>query len=67
MPPSRVDPAIAQAVERQTTAMRELSRRAFPEPETVPDDAPAAPRRAAASAAPPGRRPRAPPIAGPRP
>lgn len=34
---SRVDPAIAEAVERQTAAMRELSRRAFPEP----DDAPA--------------------------
>ncbi|MGV9844786.1 DciA family protein [Streptomyces fungicidicus] len=31
--PSRVDPHIAQAVERQTKAMRELSRRAFPEPD----------------------------------
>ncbi|MFF7146248.1 hypothetical protein ACFZB5_34595 [Streptomyces nodosus] len=40
MPLSRVDPAIAEAVERQTAAMRELSRRAFPEPEAVPDDAP---------------------------
>lgn len=40
-PPSRVDPHIAGAVERQTAAMRELSRRAFPEPDTVPDDAPA--------------------------
>lgn len=40
-PPSRVDPGIAEAVERQTRAMRELSRRAFPDPETVPDDAPA--------------------------
>lgn len=39
--PSRVDPAIAEAVERQTAAMRELSRRAFPEPDAVPDDAPA--------------------------
>ncbi|MFJ4585118.1 DUF721 domain-containing protein [Streptomyces echinatus] len=39
--PSRVDPAIAEAVERQTAAMRELSRRAFPEPDVVPDDAPA--------------------------
>ncbi|MER0443188.1 DciA family protein [Streptomyces sp. Edi4] len=39
--PSRVDPAIAEAVERQTAAMRELSRRAFPEPPVVPDDAPA--------------------------
>lgn len=32
-PPSRVDPHIAEAVERQTAAMRELSRRAFPEPD----------------------------------
>jgi hypothetical protein len=40
-PPSRVDPAIAEAVERQTAAMRELSRRAFPEPDVIPDDAPA--------------------------
>ncbi|MFE6904114.1 DciA family protein [Streptomyces sp. NPDC057717] len=40
-PPSRVDPAIAEAVERQTAAMRELSRRAFPEPDAVPDGAPA--------------------------
>ncbi|MFF8910959.1 DciA family protein [Streptomyces olivaceoviridis] len=39
--PSRVDPAIAEAVERQTRAMRELSRRAFPEPDVVPDDEPA--------------------------
>ncbi|WP_093804219.1 DciA family protein [Streptomyces sp. Wb2n-11] len=39
--PSRVDPGTAQAVERQTAAMRELSRRAFPEPDVVPDDAPA--------------------------
>ncbi|GHE24345.1 DciA family protein [Streptomyces capillispiralis] len=39
--PSRVDPDIAEAVERQTAAMRELSRRAFPEPDVVPDDAPA--------------------------
>ncbi len=36
-----MDPGIAEAVERQTAAMRELSRRAFPEPDTVPDDAPA--------------------------
>jgi hypothetical protein len=34
-----VAPAIAEAVERQTVAMRELSRRAFPEPDIVPDDA----------------------------
>ncbi|MFJ2170382.1 DUF721 domain-containing protein [Streptomyces griseofuscus] len=39
--PRRVDPGIAEAVERQTRAMRELSRRAFPEPDVVPDDAPA--------------------------
>ncbi|WP_432171189.1 DciA family protein [Streptomyces sp. 1222.5] len=39
-PPSRVDPHIAAAVERQTAAMRELSRRAFPEPDAVPDGAP---------------------------
>ncbi|MYY03185.1 MULTISPECIES: DciA family protein [unclassified Streptomyces] len=39
--PSRVDPGIADAVERQTKAMRELSRRAFPDPPSVPDDAPA--------------------------
>lgn len=37
---SRVDPHIAEAVERQNRAMRELSRRAFPEPEAV-EDAPA--------------------------
>ncbi|MFF3733377.1 hypothetical protein ACFYXM_24440 [Streptomyces sp. NPDC002476] len=29
---------IAEAVERQTAAMRELSRRAFREPDTIPDD-----------------------------
>lgn len=40
-PPSRVDPHIAEAVERQTAAMRELSRRAFPEPDIVSGDAPA--------------------------
>lgn len=39
-PPSRVDQGIAEAVERQTAAMRELSRRAFPEPDVVPDNAP---------------------------
>ncbi|MCY0930894.1 DciA family protein [Streptomyces sp. H27-H1] len=39
--PSRVDPGIAEAVERQNRAMRELSRRAFPEPPAVPDGAPA--------------------------
>lgn len=37
--PSRVDPGIAQAVERQNRAMRELSHRAFPEPTAVPDGA----------------------------
>ncbi|MEV6840870.1 DciA family protein [Streptomyces sp. NPDC051133] len=40
-PPSRVDPAIEEAVERQTRAMRALSRRAFPEPGTASEDAPA--------------------------
>ncbi|MCA1224059.1 hypothetical protein [Streptomyces sp. 8L] len=38
-PPSRVDPGIAEAVERQMEAMHELSRRAFPEPDVVPADA----------------------------
>ncbi|WP_405676346.1 DUF721 domain-containing protein [Streptomyces sp. NBC_00868] len=38
---SRVDPHIAEAVERQTAAMRELFSRAFPEPDVVADDAPA--------------------------
>ncbi|WP_432008033.1 DciA family protein [Streptomyces parvus] len=41
VPPSRVDPSIAQAVERQSAAMRALSLRAFPEPEEPADDAPA--------------------------
>ncbi|WP_334496735.1 MULTISPECIES: hypothetical protein [unclassified Streptomyces] len=56
-PPSRVDPGIAEAVERQNRAMRELRRRAFPEPVVVPDDVPApieqarAERRAAAGPA----------------
>ncbi|MFE0872904.1 DciA family protein [Streptomyces rochei] len=36
--PSLADPGIAEAVERQTAAMRELSRRAFPEPDVVADD-----------------------------
>lgn len=39
-PAPRVDAGIAEAVERQTRAMRELSRRAFPEPEAA-DDQPA--------------------------
>ena len=39
--PSRVDPYIEQAVERQTKAMRELSACAFPEPESDPDGEPA--------------------------
>ncbi|GGU15275.1 hypothetical protein [Streptomyces lateritius] len=40
-PPRRVDPGIAEAVERQTAALRELSRRAFPETDVVvSDDAP---------------------------
>nr|CAA51962.1 TRA3 [Streptomyces prasinus] len=38
--PSRVDPGIAEAVERQTAAMRELSRRRVSEADVVaPDDA----------------------------
>ncbi|MFF8618153.1 DciA family protein [Streptomyces sp. NPDC015350] len=40
-PPRRVDPHIAETVERQSAAMRELSRRAFPEPGAVADDVPA--------------------------
>jgi hypothetical protein len=39
-PPRRVDPAIADAVARQTAAMRALSARAFPETD-VPDEQPA--------------------------
>ncbi|CAM5325200.1 hypothetical protein [Streptomyces griseus] len=39
-PPRRVDPGIAAAVERQTAAMRELSRRAFPETDVAVDEAP---------------------------
>ncbi|MFF8681138.1 hypothetical protein ACF07F_24800 [Streptomyces sp. NPDC015237] len=38
VPPSRVDPSIAEAVERQTRAMRALSVQAFPEPEAAADD-----------------------------
>ncbi|MFD0271354.1 hypothetical protein ACFVGY_33005 [Streptomyces sp. NPDC127106] len=41
MPASRVDPAIAEAVERQARAMQELRLRAFPEPNPVADDRPA--------------------------
>lgn len=48
--PSRVDPGIAEAVERQTKAMRELSRRAFPEPAAVPIDAAHTQRRRQAAA-----------------
>ncbi|MEU7377825.1 DciA family protein [Streptomyces albidoflavus] len=41
VPPRRVDPGIAAAVERQTAAMRELSRRAFPETDVaVPNRTP---------------------------
>ncbi|MFI9240823.1 hypothetical protein [Streptomyces sp. NPDC053079] len=36
--PRRVDPALAEAVERQNRAMRALSARAFPETEAVPDE-----------------------------
>jgi hypothetical protein len=35
--PSRVDPAIVEAVDRQSAAIRELSRRASPEPDAIPD------------------------------
>ncbi|MFK0112490.1 hypothetical protein [Streptomyces sp. NPDC091217] len=38
--PSRIDPSIAQAVERQTRAMRQLSQLTFPESETPADDRP---------------------------
>ncbi|WP_372412401.1 hypothetical protein [Streptomyces luteireticuli] len=41
VPPRRLDPAIAKAVERQTMAMRELAAKAFSEPETAPEDGPA--------------------------
>ncbi|MEW2308932.1 DciA family protein [Streptomyces sp. NPDC006864] len=64
--PSRVDPAIAKAVERQTAAVRELSRRAFPEPDATTDEAQAPVeqvrlqrRRAAATEAAARRRARA--------
>ncbi|MGY1503672.1 DciA family protein (plasmid) [Streptomyces sp. QTS52] len=40
-PRSRIDPGISEAVERQTRAMRALSRQAFPEPEVPADDQPA--------------------------
>ncbi|WP_041822803.1 DciA family protein [Streptomyces davaonensis] len=39
--PSRGDPYIAEAVERQTKAMHEFRARAFPEPESAPDGEPA--------------------------
>ncbi|MEV6810387.1 hypothetical protein [Streptomyces sp. NPDC051132] len=39
--PSLADLGIAEAVERQTAAMRELNRRALPEPDVVPDGGPA--------------------------
>lgn len=60
--PERVGPAIAGAVGRLTAAMRELSRRASPEPDIVPHDAPAwieatraQPRRQAAAGMSPPR------------
>ncbi|WP_234332278.1 hypothetical protein [Streptomyces sp. NRRL F-5650] len=37
----RVSSDVTEAIERQHRAMRELSRRAFPEPDAAPDDAPA--------------------------
>ncbi|MCX5278191.1 hypothetical protein [Streptomyces virginiae] len=36
-----VSSGVTEAIERQNRAMRELSRRAFPEADVVPDDAPA--------------------------
>ncbi|MER5362444.1 DciA family protein [Streptomyces sp. NPDC002785] len=39
--PSRVDPGIAKAAERQNQAMRGLNHRAFPDTDVVPADAPA--------------------------
>ncbi|MEU3466260.1 DUF721 domain-containing protein [Streptomyces sp. NPDC006733] len=39
-PAQRQDPGITEAVERQTRAMRELSRRTFPETEAAVDNAP---------------------------
>nr|WP_024126130.1 hypothetical protein [Streptomyces sp. FR1]AHE38748.1 Putative Tra3-like protein [Streptomyces sp. FR1] len=39
--PSRLNPAIAEAVERQAAAMRAMSRRTLPEPDAVADDEPA--------------------------
>lgn len=39
-PAQRLHPGITEAVERQTKAMRELSRRAFPETEAAVDDVP---------------------------
>ncbi|MFF3733361.1 DciA family protein [Streptomyces sp. NPDC002476] len=48
-PAQRIDPGITEAIERQNRAMRELSRRAFPETDlVVPDDAPAPIRTARA-------------------
>ncbi|MFD7558869.1 hypothetical protein ACFV9E_30585 [Streptomyces sp. NPDC059835] len=37
-PLRQTDSGIAEAVKRQSAAMRELSRRAFPEPEAMADD-----------------------------
>lgn len=54
-PPRRVDPAIAEAVKRQTAAMRALSAQAFPETDTVQDKARPRSRRPVPSAV---RRPR---------
>ncbi|MEV5140046.1 DciA family protein [Streptomyces syringium] len=36
-----VNPGVTEAIERQNRATRELSQRAFPEPDVAPDDAPA--------------------------
>ncbi|WP_331755863.1 DciA family protein [Streptomyces sp. NBC_01643] len=40
-PAQHIDPGITEAIERQNRAMRELSRRAFPESDVVPADEPA--------------------------
>lgn len=52
-PPSRIDPSIAEAVERQTKAMHGLGLRAFPEPdgdEPAPIEVARVQRRRAADA-----------------
>ncbi|AXU16869.1 hypothetical protein BV309_00520 [Streptomyces clavuligerus] len=53
VPPSRVDPSIAEAVERQSAAMRALSLLAFPEAQEPADYAPASDRAGPHRAPPP--------------